>query len=101
PSLPPGRARHLVAGLLRPAARAGRVQVAAGSNQLQPPLTVPASGLAHQCGRPAVANGRGSRDALGDRLSDYVAGGGELLVTGGDKALGQGEYYASRLEELL
>lgn len=36
-----------------------------------------------------------------DKLSDYVAGGGGLLVTGGDKALGRGEYYASRLEELL
>ncbi len=36
-----------------------------------------------------------------DSLGDYVAGGGGLLVTGGDKALGRGEYYASRLEELL
>lgn len=36
-----------------------------------------------------------------DDLCDYVAGGGGLLVTGGDKALGRGEYYASRLEELL
>jgi Mg-chelatase subunit ChlD len=36
-----------------------------------------------------------------DNLGDYVAGGGGLLVTGGDKALGRGEYYASRLEELL
>ncbi|NLY89334.1 MAG: VWA domain-containing protein [Firmicutes bacterium] len=36
-----------------------------------------------------------------DDLGDYVAGGGGLLVTGGEKALGRGEYYASRLEELL
>lgn len=36
-----------------------------------------------------------------DNLGEYVAGGGGLLVTGGEKALGRGEYYASRLEELL
>lgn len=35
------------------------------------------------------------------RLQDYVAGGGALLVVGGDSSLGRGEYYATPLEELL
>lgn len=34
-------------------------------------------------------------------LHDYVTGGGGLLVIGGDSSLGRGEYYASRLEEML
>jgi len=35
------------------------------------------------------------------RLKDWVAGGGGLLVVGGDGSLGRGEYYTSPLEDLL
>ena len=34
-------------------------------------------------------------------LEEYVADGGGLLVAGGDSSLGRGEYYDSRLEDLL
>lgn len=34
-------------------------------------------------------------------LVDYVAGGGGLLVVGGNRSLGRGEYYATPLEEVL
>ncbi len=34
-------------------------------------------------------------------IQSYVAGGGGLLVVGGDSSLGRGEYYATGLEELL
>lgn len=36
-----------------------------------------------------------------EALREYVAGGGGLLVVGGDSSLGRGEYYDSVLEELL
>jgi Ca-activated chloride channel family protein len=35
------------------------------------------------------------------RLQDYVAGGGGLLVVGGESSLGRGEYYATPLEDML
>lgn len=35
------------------------------------------------------------------RLKDWVAGGGGLLVVGGESSLGRGEYYDSLLEDLL
>jgi Ca-activated chloride channel family protein len=34
-------------------------------------------------------------------LQSYVAGGGGLLVIGGDASLGRGDYYATRLEDIL
>ncbi len=34
-------------------------------------------------------------------LQDYVAGGGGLLVVGGESSLGRGEYYATPLEDML
>lgn len=34
-------------------------------------------------------------------IQSYVAGGGGLLVIGGDSSLGRGEYYATGLEDLL
>ncbi|MGE5604823.1 MAG: VWA domain-containing protein [Bacteroidota bacterium] len=34
-------------------------------------------------------------------IQSYVAGGGGLLVVGGDSSLGRGEYYATKLEDLL
>lgn len=34
-------------------------------------------------------------------IQNYVAGGGGLLVVGGDSSLGRGEYYATELEDLL
>lgn len=34
-------------------------------------------------------------------IQGYVAGGGGLLVVGGDSSLGRGEYYATGLEDLL
>lgn len=36
-----------------------------------------------------------------ETLQNYVAGGGGLLVIGGDSSLGRGEYYATGLEDLL
>jgi len=36
-----------------------------------------------------------------DRLLSYVAGGGGLLVVGGDQSLGRGEYFATPLEDML
>jgi Ca-activated chloride channel family protein len=36
-----------------------------------------------------------------ETIQNYVAGGGGLLVIGGDSSLGRGEYYATGLEDLL
>lgn len=46
---------------------------------------------------PALAMTEGQQA----RLQDYVAGGGGLLVVGGESSLGRGEYYATPLEEML
>lgn len=40
-------------------------------------------------------------DGQQQALKDWVAGGGGLLVVGGDASLGRGEYYSSKLEDLL
>lgn len=36
-----------------------------------------------------------------ETIQNYVAGGGGLLVIGGDSSLGRGEYYATGLEDIL
>ena len=46
---------------------------------------------------PALYLSQGQQDAL----QGYTAGGGGLLVVGGDASLGRGEYYATGLEDLL
>ncbi|MGE5597748.1 MAG: VWA domain-containing protein, partial [Bacteroidota bacterium] len=45
----------------------------------------------------ATALNAGQRKAL----ASYVASGGGLLVVGGERSLGRGEYYATELEDLL
>ena len=40
-------------------------------------------------------------EAQQSTLQDYVAGGGGLLVAGGESSLGRGEYYATPLEDML
>lgn len=40
-------------------------------------------------------------EAQQSALQDYVAGGGGLLVVGGESSLGRGEYYATPLEDML
>jgi Ca-activated chloride channel homolog len=40
-------------------------------------------------------------EAQQSSLQDYVAGGGGLLVVGGESSLGRGEYYATPLEDML
>lgn len=46
---------------------------------------------------PALEITEGQQSAI----QSYVAGGGGLLVIGGDASLGRGEYYATGLEDLL
>ena len=46
---------------------------------------------------PALDIGESQQAAL----QDYVAGGGGLLVVGGESSLGRGEYYATPLEDML